>query len=208
MPTDLGYSDTVTCAALQDVATLSALAAGLTNRELAHEQTSWPMASLEILTEAFAVLIGHALRCGSVDVLPGGRGVAVWLDRTGPSPQSPADEPVTSGPVAAVLRRLVGDSEPGIAHVHLATIAAVDAYAAAALLAYRHRRLDRVGATAYTVARGPAPAATLTAAGYLPAPPAPGRDGSRWWRMVRPPAGSLLRRRAAAIALWPPDIDR
>jgi hypothetical protein len=208
--TDTGtsYANTVVCAGLGDVAALSVLAAARTRAEFVQQDTPWPFTRAEVLIEVYAALIGHALRHGSVDVLPEGRGVAVWLDRTCSSAAFAAADGGRPGPVAATLRWLLGDTEPGIAHLHLVTLAAVDGRAAAALLGYRHRRLDRLGAIAYTVARSEDRVAALTAAGYVPTPPGPGATVAHRWRMLRPPTDGPSQRRAAAIELWPPDIDR
>jgi hypothetical protein len=186
----------VVCAGRRDISALSRLAV----RFATQQRTPWPV----LLTDAYATLIDHALRHGSVDMAAHGQGVAVWLDRTVASPPAAALANDRTGPAARALRELLADPGPGVAHLYLVTLAA-DRPTAAALLAYRHRRLDRAGGTAYAIAHSAQERAALTASGYLPADSLPG--GTRW-RMLRPPAGAWRLPTDATPGFWPPAIDR
>jgi hypothetical protein len=187
----------VVCAGRRDIPALSRLAVRFAAQQ---RRTPWPV----LLTDAYATLIDHALRHGSVDMPAHGQGVAVWLDRTVASASALAVANDRTGPAAAALREMLADPGPGVAHLYLVTLAA-DRRTTAALLAYRHRRLDRAAGTAYAIAHNDQERAALTASGYLPADSPP--DGT-CWRMLRPPAAARHPPTDAALAFWPPAIDR
>lgn len=157
--------------------------------------------SVELLT---SVLAAYALAHGNVDLI-GRRSAAIWLDRTIAQPAvapiyrrllatcGPDITPLTDALTAATRRQASGP------HLYLAVLAPASREDALALLAHRHRRLDRAGVTARAAPRTPGEATVLAVAGYQIDGTLPVTGGIG---MRRLPAG---RRHDAQPRIWPPD---
>lgn len=127
-----------------------------------------------ILHAGYTVLAELALTYGSIDML-GDQAAAIWLDRTAklalPTGRDRPRMVRVCGPhfdLGLALLDLTAAHRPARGHLHLAALAAPRADDATALLAYRHRRLDRAGVLAYAETSNEHHVALLTAAGYEP----------------------------------------
>lgn len=169
-----------------DVADLADLAATATwDGPVAQALVPDPRVRPGVLRAWYAILIGHALDHGRVDMSTDRRSAAVWLDRTVPLP-APADYlrrlSIGCGPyTAGILRheQLLERHRPRAGHLRLTVLAARPG-TAAVLLAHRHQRLDRAGIAAHAVAGSADELTVLTGAGY------------RAGRVIEPPAGPPL----------------
>jgi hypothetical protein len=185
--------------------------AGLAARDPAVQAwATWLIADLhrreQILPRLCMVLVEHALRYGHVDIIAD-RATAIWLDRT-TTPAAPSGLvqrlAALCGPDAAAVRvrlDLALTRLPATPHLYLAVLAA-DGGDAAALLAHRNLRLDRVGVTAYARASNLADLDLLTASGYRPDERYRLPAGPDVWSMRRLPAGQS----GDPFRSWPPDI--
>jgi len=146
-----------------------------------------------VLHAWYTILIEQALRHGHVDMMINRRAAAIWLDRTKPLPVPPhylRRLTSTCGRHAAALlgyEQMLEQHRPRTAHLHLAVLAAADRRSAAALLAHRHRVLDKTGIPAHATAADAEQARVLTAAGYLPDSPFRLPGGPEIWPLQRPP---------------------
>jgi hypothetical protein len=146
------------------------------------------------LRACFALLIEQALQHGFVDRLAGDRAVAIWLDRTQPLPAAPGQLrrlQEVCGPDSDAVRLLAdmaGHHAPPIPHLHLAVLAAPDSAAAAALLAHRQQRLDRVGVATFAYATNQVQLGALMDAGFQPSEAVRLPAGPPLWPTLRPAA--------------------
>jgi hypothetical protein len=169
MPVDGGL---IVGAGRADVADLAVLAAAATwDGPVAQALVPDPRLRPGVLHAWYAILIGHALDHGRVDMSADRRSAAVWLDRTAPLP-APADYlrrlTIGCGPhTAGILRheQFLERHAPRAGHLQLGVLAARSG-PAAVLLAHRHQCLDRAGIAAYAVAGSVDELTVLTGAGY------------------------------------------
>ncbi|MFF5085328.1 hypothetical protein ACFY36_50515 [Actinoplanes sp. NPDC000266] len=192
----------VVCATPTDIAAVASLAA---TYMAGQPVIDWLIAGAErrehILRWLATILVTHALGHGYVDLIAG-RSAAIWLDRTTdlPRPANLNDGTATE----KVLQRLavLAAHQPDVEHLDLAVLVATDDADAAALLAHRHRGLDRAAVPAFAQAADPAAIRRLSAAGYQPGDPYR-LDGGPWVQpMLRTPTADLERRQ-----LWPPGFN-
>lgn len=199
-------SGDVVCPNRCDIAAIAGLAA---RAPAVQAWATWliadPHRREQLVPPLCVVLVEHALRHGHVDVIAE-RATAIWLDHTTtPSATCGLVQRLAAlcGPDTTMQGRLdlAPTRLPATPHLYLAVLAA-GGREAAALLAHRNLRLDRVGVTAYARASSLADLDLLTAAGYQPdeqdRPPA----GPHGWSMRRLPRG----RRNNSFRFWPPDI--
>ena len=202
-----GTSSNVVCPNRSDIPAIARLAA---LDPAVQAWAKWLIADVprreQIVPRLCMVLVEHALRCGQVDMIAD-RAAAIWLDRT-TTPSAPSGLvprlAALCGPDAAAVRSrldLARTRLPTTTHLYLAVLAA-DGGDAAALLAHRNLRLDRVGVTAYARASNLADLELLTAAGYEPDERYRLPAGPDVWSMRRLPCGL----RSKPSRLWPPDI--
>lgn len=192
----------VTCIARTDIPAVTDL---LTEHVQHHRAAAWlvPDASRRpaILHGWIKILVEYALRYGYVDVLPELSAAAIWLDRTRPLP-APTDRArhlaqasEEDAEAALLLAEMAGHHLPPIPHLQLALLATDDPTTAAALLAHRHQRLDRLGVAAAAHAATQSHLGVLMDAGYQP--------GEAIWLPAGPPLWPTLRPAAST----PPACD-
>ncbi|MBG0567542.1 hypothetical protein [Actinoplanes aureus] len=179
-----------------NIPAVAALAAQLTRH---HPAAAWltpdPGSRAADLRGCYRLLLGHALRYGYVDVLADDCAVAIWLDRTQPTPEV-ADRlrrlrQVCGADVGAALLLLdvAACHQPLIPHLQLAVLATDDPAAAAALLTHRQRQLDRVNIAAFAYAGTQTHLGVLMDAGFQPGEAVWLPAGPPLWPTLRPPAG-------------------
>jgi hypothetical protein len=185
----------VTCIARADLPAVAAVAA---HHALDNPVAGWLFPDFRrrraALRGCFALLVEQALQHGFVDRLAGDRGVAIWLDRTRPLPaplgwlrrlQKACGHDTDA---VLLLAELAARHSPPIPHLHLAALAADTPAAAAALLAHRQERLDRVGVAAFAYGSNQSQLGVLMDAGFQPGDAVRLPAGPPLWPTLRPAA--------------------
>jgi hypothetical protein len=183
----------ITCINRADIPAVAAVAAHHTQDE---PVAGWLLPDRRrpaALLACFALLIEQALQNGFVDRLVGDRAVAIWLDRTRPLPapgqlRRLQEECGPDSDAVLLLADIAAHHAPPIPHLHLAVLVAPDPADAAALLAHRQQRLDRVGVASFAYAANQVQLGALMDAGFQPSEALRLPAGPPLWPALRPAA--------------------